>query len=160
MLTKHQAEMITELMRDSRPAGATPWDAPGCMAALATVRDRPLPNIVKAAIRLAENRDARTPMALSKPGPQWREAEAAPRRVEPHDPVSTCDTCGKRRRECESIAESVSGHRFASAAHPPRRLEPDDAAAIATELHDRARPADTTEPDPHGPGSSLSGEEA
>lgn len=142
-ITKQQAEMISELMVACRPHGANRWDAPGCMAALAKVADRSLPEVVRAATRLAENREARTPMALGGNGPQWREVDEMPRQVvEPFDSADTCGTCGRRKAGC--LANPHNDHAFERAdAVAARKLDPDSAGSVIAELRDRIRPPDT-----------------
>jgi hypothetical protein len=142
-VTRDQAELLAPLVAACRPHGATRWDIPGILAALAQVRDRSLPEVIRAATRLAENRDARTPMALGGNGPQWREAEDQPVRREPYDRGQTCGVCGRQQTAC--AANPYSDHAFEPVhTSAQRRLDPESAAAVISELRDRAQPL----PDP------------
>jgi hypothetical protein len=141
-VTKAQAELLAPLIAACRPHGATHWDVPGILAALAQVRDRSLPEVIRAATRLAENRDARTPMALAGNGPQWRESSDQPIRFEPYDRAGTCGICGLTEPACR--IRFAADHEFESVALAARN-KGRDISGVVTELKDRRAKAEPAE---------------
>lgn len=68
MMTKQQAEIITELVRTVRGD----WDAQGVMAALANCRHRDVAEIARAAVRAAAMPTNRTPAVIAMDGDHWQ----------------------------------------------------------------------------------------
>jgi hypothetical protein len=96
-MTKSQAIKVTGVIREVRPD----WDAPGIMAALAKLADKPFHESVIAMLTAAADEGAHTPMAgVTNPlyWPNWGKAQAV---TAPHrDPayLRFREECAERER--------------------------------------------------------------
>lgn len=121
MIEKPQAQMLATLACAARPARAPRWDAPGVMAALATVRHLPLAEVAIATFRAAADATLATPGAIGNTTTScWRTPglEAASAHREPYDAHTTCGICGRTRHDCERNPHG--GHAFESQADAER----------------------------------------
>ena len=102
-VTRDQAQMLTDLARACRPTGASRWDAPGVMAAIAAVKDRQLATVIMAVIRAAADRDVESPGVIPTNGSHWAESAAVASYI-PNviPPAERCGICNKARTKCQS----------------------------------------------------------
>jgi hypothetical protein len=128
MLTKDQAEQLAPLIRACRPADASKWDTAGVMAALWAVRNRPLPEIIRAATRAAEDVTARTPAVLAaRDSFHWFEKAERP---DPMPTVPIGSLCGV----CSKPEHAETDHAYER--RSDRRLAAEDAKTMTDELRD------------------------
>lgn len=106
MMNREQGQAIAALMAALREE----WDQPGCLAALADVKDRDAHDVALAAVRLAATPAVRTPGALRVDGPHWRE-RVVPKRT-PTDEL--CRTCNHTEANCRRLY--ATDHTFVSVA--------------------------------------------
>lgn len=116
MMSREQGQAIAALMHRLR----NDWDEPGCLAAVAGVKDRDPYDVALAAVRLCSTPEAKTPGALKVAGQHWRE------RVGPAAQVKSgewCWTCNHTERICRQLYSN--DHEFVPVAkkRPVRREE-------------------------------------
>lgn len=114
-IDKHQAEMLAHLATAARPTGAPRWDEPGVLAALAKVRHLALPDVMRATLNAAEDRDLKTPGAIGNPqAPCWRTPTGQPAAWTPNTIArhQRCSTCSKIRGRCETERHADDNHEF------------------------------------------------
>lgn len=128
MSRDQQHRAIAFLVEAIRPD----WGAPGVMAALDKLRDRPLADVTVAAMRAAMRDDQRTPAVIALSGPHWLNPQQAPTTVPPSFRSSThCGICSRDRSGHERInsLDPESAHQWATRAELdaiPRRVVGDE----------------------------------
>lgn len=101
MIDQQQQRALAYLAARMRPTGASPWDEPGIVAALAKVQHLALPDVAMATIRAAANADAKTPGVIPNlAGEHWRERVTRSEVFRPPHRGEHCHLCGKWREAC------------------------------------------------------------
>ena len=119
MSRDQQHRAIAFLVEAIRPD----WGAPGVMAALDKLRDRPLADVAVAAIRATARTDQRTPAVIAMGGEHW----AAGKQPTPTPPTvrsaDICQGCTKERAIHDEINRKVpeSAHEWLSLAEAQSR---------------------------------------
>lgn len=135
-VTRDQAQMLTDLARACRPTGASRWDAPGVMAAIAAVKDRQLATVIMAVIRAASDRDVESPGVIPSNGSHWAESAAVASYI-PNviPPAERCGICNKGREKCARERVADDDHVFEALSSRPHATDvPRVVAALKAQL--------------------------
>lgn len=141
-LTADEVTCLAAIIAKLRPHGARHWDARGVYEQLAKVADTDAAEVIKAAVRLAQDRTALTPGQIAIPTSEcWRE-----RLREPTPPAAHRRYCQlhavmlNANGICPSCrADQIGGDGPAPAERPNRGLPPDQVTDVVAELRDHAR---------------------
>lgn len=138
-LTGDEVTCLAGIIVKLRPHGARRWDARGVYELLGKVADFDAAEVIKAAVRLAQDRTALTPGQIAKPDSEcWRERL----RELPPPP--------RQRRYCQTHAVMLDANGICRSCRadelvgdettpPGERLAPDAARSVVDELRDHAR---------------------
>lgn len=116
--SREQGQAIAALMSALRDD----WDEPGCLAAVAAVKDRDPHDVAMAAIRLCATAEAKTPGALKVAGQHWRERVSG---ATVRYPPKRGEDCRKHAGEWPETCRGCASDRLAGtdSTFNPRRTE-------------------------------------
>lgn len=125
MMDRRQGQAIAALMSALRED----WDEPGCLAAVAAVKERDPHDVALAAVRLCVTPEVRTPGALKAAGPHWHERVSAPI---PRQPPRRGEDCRNHPGEWPDSCRGCASDRLAGTqTHANPRRTPLDPEALA-----------------------------
>lgn len=143
--SRDDAEALALLTKHARPHGASQWDTPGILSAIAQVHHLDLAEVMKACARAAQDRNLRTPAAIGDVrSSAWRERVAD---VVTSTRPQICRTHGTQHRGpvCPSCkADELGADGPATPARPARGLPADQVHDVVDELRDHLHTASTS----------------
>jgi len=135
-LTADEINTLAAIIAKTRPTGAPRWDPAGIRAAFAKVANLDAAEVIKATIRLAQDREARTPGGIANTAnPCWSERLTD---VEVYVKPDRCDVHGTQRSPL-GICASCRADELAGTDTGPagQRLPAEQVREIVGEIRDR-----------------------
>ena len=96
-VTREQAQMLTTLAIACRPYRAPTWDAPGVMAAIGSIKDWSLGEVMLRVAVAAQDREAKTPAVITSPAMKIPETKPPLWQPDAGDLRDFCSVCGKKQ---------------------------------------------------------------